>query len=80
MNRVLSCCLVLFFFSFTAQTQTVYSLQQCIDSALRNNIPVKQSALDMETARVNWKQSKANLLPTLGMDVSHGLNTGRSID
>jgi outer membrane protein len=47
---------------------------------LKNNIPVKQSELDMETARVNWKQAKANVLPTLGLDVSHGLNTGRSID
>ena len=79
MNRVLS-CFVLIFFSFAAKSQTTYSLQQCIDSALKNNIPVKQSALDMETARVNWKQSKDNLLPTLGVDASHGLNTGRSID
>ncbi len=67
-------------FSFRAQTQTVYSLQQCIDSALKNNIPVKQSELNMEAARINWKQSKANLLPGLDLDVSHGLNTGRSID
>jgi outer membrane protein len=80
MNRVLICFFVLIFFSFTAQTQTIYSLQQCIDLALKNNIPVKQSALDVDAARVNWKQSKMNLLPTLGMDVSHGLNTGRSID
>jgi outer membrane protein len=79
MNRVFS-CFVLIFSSFTAQTQTTYSLQQCIDSALKNNIPVKQSGLNVETAKVNWKQAKANLLPTLGVDVSHGLNTGRSID
>jgi outer membrane protein len=80
MNRVLSCFFVLIFFSFTAQTQTTYSLQQCVDLALQSNIPVKQSALDVETARVNWKQSKTNLFPTVGMDISHGLNTGRSID
>ena len=79
MNRVLLCFFVLLIFGASARAQN-YSLQQCIDSALKNNIPVKQSALDMETARVNWKQAKANILPTLGMDVSHGLNTGRSID
>jgi outer membrane protein len=78
MNRVFICVFLLFFFS-TAQSQT-YSLQQCIDSALKNNIPVKQSELDMETARVNWKQAKSYVLPTLGVDMSHGLNTGRSID
>jgi outer membrane protein len=78
MNRA-----VIFFFfllfSTAAKSQT-YSLQQCIDSALRNNIPVQQSELDVETARVDWKQAKANVLPTLGVDLSHGLNTGRSID
>ena len=79
MNRVFLCFFVLFIFFNSAQSQT-YSLQQCIDSALKNNIPVKQSALDMETARVNWKQAKTNVLPNLGMDISHGLNTGRSID
>ena len=78
MNRVFI-CFVLIILGASAQAQT-YSLQQCIDSALKNNIPVKQSGLEMETARVNWKQAKANVLPTLGMDVSHGLNTGRSID
>jgi outer membrane protein len=79
MNRVLICSIVFLFFAVTAHAQT-FSLQQCIDSALRNNIPVKQSELEMETAQVNWKQAKANVLPTLGMDVSHGLNSGRSID
>jgi outer membrane protein len=80
MNRVLSCFFVFLFFPFTAQTQTIYSLEQCIDSALKNNIPVKQSELSMETARIDWRQSKTNLFPTLGFDISHGLNTGRSID
>src|SRR5215203_2069377 len=79
MNRVLICSFILIIFCAAAHAQT-YSLQQCIDSALKNNIPVKQSGLEMETARVNWKQAKANVLPTLGMDVYHGLNTGRSID
>lgn len=78
MNRVLS--LICLFFCAGASAQTTYSLQQCIDSALVNNIPVKQSALDMETARVGWKQSKSNLLPTLALDMSHGVNLGRSID
>jgi outer membrane protein len=78
MNRVLS--FIVLIAGFKASAQTTYSLQQCIDTALANNIPVKQSALQMETARVNWKQSKSNLLPTLGVDMSHGVNSGRSID
>ncbi|HEY6954889.1 MAG TPA: TolC family protein, partial [Flavisolibacter sp.] len=78
MNRLFICAFLIFI-THVANSQT-YSLQQCIDSAIKNNIPVKQSELEMETARVDWKQSKAYVLPTLGLDVSHGLNTGRSID
>ena len=78
MNRVLS--IILLMAALQSSAQTTLSLQQCIDTALANNIPVKQSALDVEEARINWKQSKSNLLPTLGVDVSHGINSGRSID
>ncbi|MBD0332336.1 MAG: TolC family protein, partial [Chitinophagaceae bacterium] len=57
-----------------------FTLQQCIDSAIANNIQVRQNALLMQTAEVNWKQSRANLLPNLNAFVNHGINQGRSID
>ena len=74
--------LVLFFFSSLCkvQSQQVYTLQQCIDSALANNIPVKQAGLRAEEAQVNWKQARMNLLPDLNASISHGVNSGRSID
>lgn len=57
-----------------------YTLQQCIDTALAKNIAVKQSGLLAETAEVNLKQARANLLPDLVIAVNHGINQGRSID
>ena len=48
-----------------AQTSHKYTLQQCIDTALARNIQVKQNVLLTETAEVNWKQARANLLPDL---------------
>jgi len=57
-----------------------YTLQQCIDSALRHSIPVQQSALDMERQRVTWNSAKAAVLPVVGVEISHGINSGRSID
>lgn len=78
MNRVLS--FIFLWIGVQASAQTTYSLQQTIDTALANNNTVRQSALSMETARVDWKQSKSNLLPSLGFDASHGVNLGRSID
>jgi outer membrane protein len=80
MNRVLNCFFVLLFFSFTANSQTTWSLQQCIDTALKNNIPVQRAGLQTQAAEVNWRQSKANLLPDLSADLSHSLYSGRSID
>ncbi|GAA4745672.1 TolC family protein [Flavisolibacter ginsenosidimutans] len=55
-------------------------MQQCIDTALAKNISVKQSSLLAETAEVNLKQARANLLPDLNANVNHGINEGRSID
>jgi outer membrane protein len=78
MNRVIS-FLAVSVFSLVADAQT-YTLQQCIDSALANNIPVKRSGLNAERAKVNWNQSRSNLLPDLTMDASQNLFSGRSID
>ena len=57
-----------------------YTLQQCIDTALVNNIPVQQTALDADAAAVNWRQSKTDLLPFVNAEIFHGLYQGRSID
>ena len=72
--------LVFFFFNSDLHAQTIYTLQQCIDTALANNIPVKQAGLRAEEAQVNWKQARMNLLPDLNASISHGVNSGRSID
>ena len=80
MNRVISC---FFFFLLTAistRAQYTLTLQQCIDSSLAHNIPVKQYELLAQSAQVNWKQARMNLLPDLNDNISNGLNSGRSID
>lgn len=56
------------------------SLQQCVQTAIENNLNVKQSDLGMERAAIAWRQSKANLLPNVGGSINHTLNQGRSID
>src|SRR5262245_11627124 len=56
------------------------SLKQCVETAISNNLQVKQSDLQMQTAEINWKQAKANMLPSINGSASHGINQGRSID
>lgn len=80
MNRVFSFLFVFLILAIRAKSQSTWSLQQCIDTALKNNIPVQRAGLQTQTAQVNWQQSRMNLLPDLFVDVSHGLNAGRSID
>jgi len=62
-----------------AQTATL-TLKECIDTALKNNISVKQSELLMNTAGINFQQAKYNRLPGLQSTYSYGVNNGRSID
>ncbi len=61
-------------------TGTVFTLKQCVDAAISNNLQVRQSDLQMQTSEINWKQAKANLLPSLSGFANHGINEGRSID
>ncbi len=43
----------------------VYSVQQCIDSALRNNLTVKTAEFTARSAGVSYLQQIGNMLPTL---------------
>ncbi len=63
-----------------AQPSYKYSLQQCIDTALARNIQVRQNNLLAESADVNLKQARAEVLPNLNASFDHGINQGRSID
>ncbi|GAB3926938.1 TolC family protein [Mucilaginibacter myungsuensis] len=62
----------------TAQTDSVYTLQQCIDIAIKNNLDVRQSELQMERRRIYYQQARENLLPTLSGNANHSINSGRS--
>ncbi|MBK0381068.1 TolC family protein [Mucilaginibacter segetis] len=62
------------------QADTVYTLQQCIDIAVKNNLDVQKSELQSQRDRIGYIQSKENMLPTLNGQVDHGVNQGRNIN
>jgi outer membrane protein len=70
-------CLSIKAFSQSA-ADTVYTLQQCIDIAIKNNLTVHKSELQMETDRIYWQQARENLLPNLNGNISHTISGGRS--
>ena len=57
-----------------------YTLEECISIALEGNLDLKSTRLTANTAHINFKQSKADILPTLNGNYNIGVNTGRSID
>lgn len=61
------------------QQNTVLSLQQCLDIAIKNNLQVKQSGLTMEQDRINLLQAKENLVPQLTASASRELSQGRGL-
>ena len=78
MKSIFFCC-SLVLLSVLASGQTI-TLQQAVETGIKNNIDVKQRDLQMQTAEINLKQSRANMYPTFSAVANHGINQGRSID
>ena len=57
-----------------------WSLEECIDYALKNNIQIRQSELNTELSKADLLQSQGNLLPSINASASHSYNIGRTID
>jgi outer membrane protein len=61
-------------------TSGVWSLKQCVEYALANNLAVQRSTYNVETGEINLRQSKMAMLPTLNASASYGYNWGRSVN
>ena len=62
------------------QETRLWTLQECVDYAIENNLTVKNQNLNLGINEVNTLQSKMNFLPTLNANGSYGRNWGRSIN
>ncbi|PKA83271.1 outer membrane protein [Ulvibacter sp. MAR_2010_11] len=80
MNKI-AALLFLFFVGFTITAQSKkWTLKECVQHALENNISIKQSALDMELADIDKRDANGNFLPTLNANASTSKNTGLSFN
>lgn len=57
-----------------------WTLQQCVDYAIENNLRVKQNEYDIEIAEVDKKDAIGNYLPSLNVNSSHAWNRGLNTD
>ena len=60
--------------------QDQWSLEDCIDYALNNNISLKQSELNIKSTKNKKLQSKFQILPSINASSSFNQNRGRYID
>jgi len=66
---------------FTSQAQNKkWTLKECVEYALANNISVKQSELDMESSDIDKSDAFGNYLPSLNASASNSWNTGLTQD
>jgi len=62
------------------QDKKAWTLADCIDYAIANNITIKQSEFDKKSAEVTLTQSKYSRFPSLSASASQNMNDGTSID
>jgi outer membrane protein len=56
------------------------TLKQCVETAIQNNLQVRESEYQAQSDKVTYQQAKGNQLPFIAGNVNHGINQGRSID
>ncbi|WP_420552206.1 TolC family protein [Tenacibaculum aiptasiae] len=65
--------------SLTGFSQKQWTLKECVDHALKNNITIKQNKLSVQLAEKDVEIAKGNFLPSLSGSASQGLNFGSFI-
>lgn len=62
------------------QAQTIYSLQDCINIALKNNISLQQQQLQTQSVKADALQSKLATLPSVNASATNNWQTGFAIN
>lgn len=60
--------------------QKKWTLVECVNYALENNISVKQSTLDLESTDIDILTAKGNFLPSVSASGSFSTNTGANVN
>lgn len=67
-------------FSLKAQDAKKWSLRECVNVALENNLSIKRSLYGVQNTEVLKTQAMAAFLPTLNAGGSYGENFGRAVN
>jgi outer membrane protein len=67
--------MLLFVFATQAQSKK-WTLEECVKYAIENNISIKQTALDTQSAEINKQGAVGSFLPKFSANGSHSWNIG----
>lgn len=62
------------------RADSLWTLDRCVEYAIAYNLNVKRQELMLQSASVDVRQSKMNLLPNLNGSLEHELGSGRVLD
>jgi len=57
-----------------------WTLRECVDYAIENNLTIKQSEFDISLAEIDRKDAIGNFIPSLNLNGSHSWNSGLTTD
>ncbi|TVZ56611.1 outer membrane protein [Lutibacter sp. Hel_I_33_5] len=61
-------------------SQKKWTLKECVDTALKNNLTIKQNKLNLDIAEQDVKSADGNFLPTVSASTSGNLGFGSTFD
>lgn len=79
-SKILFISIIVLLFTSGVSAQKMWTLEQCIDTALANNRSIRQQKLVYSSKELAYKQSKYDLLPNLNGSINQDFGFGRSLD
>ncbi len=81
MNKIIFTAFLFFTVGISALSaqEKKWTIEDCINYAIANNIGLQRQRLQTETAEVNYLQARMGLLPTLNLGSDASFRSGRSI-
>ncbi|HAD97055.1 MAG TPA: hypothetical protein DCG19_06585 [Cryomorphaceae bacterium] len=73
-------CLLAFTFSTAQAQEKMWTLDECVNYAIDNNVQVKQSELQLKISKSNQQVAYWDYAPNLNFNSSYGWNFGLNID
>ena len=66
--------------TFAEAQEKKWTLKECVDYAIENNISIQQTLLDNQLIDIDKKDALGNFLPSINANASHSWNIGLNIN